>query len=154
MNPMTSSEIEALEVSCAGVQNAQVGARLKDAVERIAVNEAGLASVSAETKTIVFKVTADASTALPVPALSEGDEIIGVSVICTAANANGTLVLEDGAGDDITDGIICAVDKVVKYAGTIDDAKSTLPVTGAQVISVGGTAANTRGIMVITYIPA
>jgi len=112
------------------------------------------AEILAEPRTLVFKVTADASTALPIPGLVEGDEIIAAHVICTADNANGTLVLEDGAGDDITDGITCAVDKAVTYATSIDDAKSTLPATGAAVISVGGTAANTRGIMVITYIPA
>ena len=107
-----------------------------------------------EPKQIVFKVTATAATALPIPGLKQGDEIIGAKVICTAANSSGTLVIEDGAGADITDGMICAVDKVVVYAGTIDDAKSTLPATGAAVISVGGTAANTRGIVVIDYIPA
>jgi len=113
-----------------------------------------VASLEAEPKVLVVKVTADASTPLPIVGLSEGDEIIGVSVIATVANASGTLILEDGVGGDISDGIICAVDKVVKYAGTIDDAKSILPATGAAVISVGGTAASTRGIMIITYIPA
>lgn len=110
--------------------------------------------LSAAVKTIVQKITADASTAIPVVGLVEGDEIVGAHVICTAANANGTLVIEDGAGDDITDGMICAVDKVVVYAGTIDDEKNVLPASGAAIISVGGTAADTRGIVVIDYIPA
>lgn len=107
-----------------------------------------------EIKTVVFKVTATAATALQIPGLKEGDEIVDAHVICTAANVSGTLVVEDGAGNDITDGMICAGDKVVVRAGTIDDAYSTLPATGAKVISVGGTAANTRGIVVISYIPA
>ena len=109
----------------------------------------------AEPKILVQKITTDASTGIAVTGLVEGDEIIGMSVICTAANASGTFVLETGtAGDDITDGVICAVDKVVTYAGTIDDANSTLPATGAQILSVGGTAAATRGIVIISYIPA
>lgn len=107
-----------------------------------------------EIKTVVTKITADASAGIAVAGLSEGDEIIGAYVICTAANASGTLLVETGAGDDITNGMICAVDKVVVNAGTIDDANSTLPATGAQILSVGGTAANTRGIVVISYIPA
>lgn len=115
---------------------------------------AAVAVLNAEPKTIVVKITADASGAIAVAGLAEGDEIIGVSVICTTANANGTLILETGGDDDITDGIICAVDKDATYAGTIDDAFSTLPASGAQIISVGGTAANTRGIVVIDYIPA
>jgi len=115
--------------------------------------DASVASINAEPKILVAKITADASGAIAVAGLKEGDEIIGAHVICTVANANGTLILETGGDDDITDGIICAVDKVVVPAGTIDDAFSTLPASGAQIISVGGTAANTRGIMVITYIP-
>jgi len=136
-----------------GTGGAQTAVEFRPYVQKQAAVSA-VAALQAEPKTLVVKITADASTALPVAGLSEGDEIIGMSVICTAANANGTLVLEDGAGDDITDGVICAVDKVVTYAGTIDDAKSTLPATGAAIISVGGTAAATRGIVVISYIPA
>ena len=108
----------------------------------------------AETKIIVAKITADASSGIAVSGLAVGDEIISASVICTTNNANGTLVLEDGDGDDITDGMICAVDTTVVYAATLDDDQTTLPAAGAQIISVGGTAANTRGIMIITYIPA
>ncbi len=108
----------------------------------------------AEPKILVAKITTDASGAIAVSGLIEGDEIIGVHVICTAANANGTLILETGADDDITDGMICAVDEILVVAGSINDAHSTLPVTGAQIISVGGTAADTRGIVVISYIPA
>lgn len=115
---------------------------------------AAVAVLNAEPKTIVAKITADASAGIAVSGLAEGDEIIGVSVICTVAQGSGTLILETGGDDDITDGIICAVDKVTTYAGTIDDAFSTLPASGAQILSVGGTAANTRGIVVISYIPA
>jgi hypothetical protein len=63
------------------------------------------------------------------------------------------LILETGAADDITDAMICAVDTTLVRAGTIDDANAVLPASGAAILSVGGTAANTRGIVVITYIP-
>lgn len=115
---------------------------------------AAVATINAEPKIIVAKIIADASGGIAVAGLAVGDEIVGVHIFCTAANANGTLILETGDDDDITDGMICAVDKVVVVAGTIDDAHSTLPAAGAQILSVGGTAANTRGIMVIQYIPA
>ena len=108
----------------------------------------------AEPKVLVFKVIVDASGSLAIPGLVEGDEIVGVHIICTAANANGTLIVETDGDDDITDGMICAVDKILVTAGSIDDAFSTLPANGAKVISVGGTAADTRGIVVISYIPA
>ncbi len=108
----------------------------------------------AEPKIIVAKITADASSGIAVSGLSVGDEIVSVSLFCTAANVNGTLTLEDGDGDDITNAMICAVDKVVVYMATIDSAQRILPAAGAQIISVGGSTADTRGIMVITYIPA
>ena len=120
----------------------------------IGTNVTDIGTINAEPKTIVAKITADATAGIAVSGLVVGDQIVAASVICTAANVSGTLVLEDGDGDDITDGMICAVDKVVVYAASIDDAESTLPAAGAQIISVGGTTANTRGIMVITYIPA
>ena len=115
---------------------------------------AAVAAINAEPKTLVAKITADAAAGIAVAGLAEGDEIIGVSVICTVTNGSGTLILETGGDDDITDGIACDTDKAVDYAATIDDAFSTLPASGAQIISVGGTAANTRGIVVIDYIPA
>ncbi len=121
--------------------------QLQAAVSAVAV-------LNAEPKILVAKITADASAGIAVSGLAIGDEIIGAHVICTASNASGTLVLETGDDDDITDGMICAVDTTVVVAGTIDDANSTLPAAGAQIISVGGTAASTRGIMVIQYIPA
>ena len=123
-------------------------------VTDIGTNVTDIATINAEPKTLVFPVTVDASGSIAVPGLVEGDEIVAVSVICTVAQGSGTLVLETGADDDITDGIACATDEAVDYAASINDAHSTLPVTGAKVISVGGTAASTRGIMVITYIPA
>lgn len=161
MTTLTTSEANELNRCCPAHQNANIGTRIKDNETQIATNVTGIATnlasittINAEVKTIVAKITADASAGIAVSGLSEGDEIVGAHVICTVANASGTLVLETGGDDDITDGIICAVDKVVTYAGTIDDANSTLPASGAQIISVGGTAANTRGIMAITYIPA
>ncbi len=75
-------------------------------------------------------------------------------MICTTSNASGDLILEDGDGADITDAIDCITEGLVDYMATLDNSKSTLPASGAKIISVGGTPANTRGIMIITYIPA
>ena len=123
-------------------------------VTGISDNVTDIATINAEPKTTVFLVTVDASGSIAVPVLVIGDEIVAVSVICTVTQGSGTLVLETGDDDDITDGIACDTDEAVDYAASINDANSTLPASGAKVISVGGTAANTRGIMVITYIPA
>ena len=120
----------------------------------IATNLADIATINAEPKTLVQKITADASSGIAVSGLVENDEIIGVRIICTVAETNGTLKLTTGAPADITDAIICAVDKVATEAGTIDDAESTLPASGAVIIAAGDTAANTRGIVIIDFIPA
>ena len=120
----------------------------------IATNLADIATLNAEPKTLVQKIVADASAGIAVSGLVEGDEIIGVRIICTVAETNGTLKLTTGAPADISDAIICAVDKVATEAGTIDDAESTLPASGAIIIAAGDTAANTRGIVIIDYIPA
>ncbi len=117
-------------------------------------NAADIVTEQAEPKILVFPVTVDASGSIAITGLVVGDEVVAVSVICTVTQGSGTFVLETGGDDDITDGIACATDKDIDYAATIDDDFSTLPASGAKVISVGGTAANTRGILIITYIPA
>ena len=97
---------------------------------------------------IVYPVTADATSGLSIfnancPA---GFYITGVSVICTTANASGTLKLTDGT-NDITDTIACATDKAVDYAATIDDAYYDVLKNGTlQVVSNG---AADRGIVII-----
>ena len=119
----------------------------------VATNLASIIVEQAEPKILVYKLVADASSPLAISGLVEGDEVVDVHIVCSAANANGTLILETGAADDITDAMICAVDTTLVRAGTIDDANAVLPATGAAILSVGGTAADTRGIVVITYIP-
>ena len=147
----------ATNVTDIGTNVTDIGTNVTDIgtnVTGISDNVADIVTINAEPKTIVAKITADASSGIAVSGLAVGDEIVAVSIICTVNNANGTLILEDGDGDDITDGMICAVDTTVVYAATFDAAQTTLPASGAQIISVGGTAADTRGIMIITYIPA
>jgi len=102
------------------------------------------------TYTKEFAVTADATGALEITGVPLNARIIGARVICTAANASGTLQLRTNATTPvaITDAMICAVDKVVVYAGTIDDAVTTVGVDGLQVISNG---ADDRGIILIEY---
>ena len=147
----------ATNVTDIGTNVTDIGTNVTDIgtnVTGISDNVTDIATINAEPKTLVFPVTVDASGSIAVPGLVENDEIVAVSVICTASQGSGTLILETGGDDDITDGIACATDTNIDYAATIDDAFSTLPASGAKIISVGGTAANTRGIMVITYIPA
>ena len=117
-------------------------------------NTTDIATINAEPKILVQKITADASGGIAVSGLSEGDEVIGMSVIATVTESNGTMKLTDGS-NDITDAIACATDTNVDYASTIDDAHSVIGAGDTPALVAGGdTAGNTRGIAIITYIPA
>lgn len=98
-----------------------------------------------------YTVAADASTAVAAFTAPFAMRIAFISVRCTAANASGTLVPEKGTTAMCT-GITCAVDLVVTNwsAGVV--AAEILLAAGdvVSVKSVGGTTANTRGV--ITFI--
>lgn len=131
-------------------QSAQVAVNTAD----IATLQAEMLVEQAEPKKLVFRITADGSSGLAITGLSEGDEIIDAYVIATVAESNGTVKITDGT-NDITDAFACAVDKVKTSMGTLDDAHNVIGVGDtATVITGGDTAANTRGILVVTYIPA
>lgn len=90
---------------------------------------------------ITYDVDADATTPLvilnsncPFPLT-----IIDVIVECTTANASGTLLLDDGT-TAITDAMICAVDKTIVRAGTIDDATATIALNGTLRVTSNGAA--------------
>ena len=102
-----------------------------------------------------FNVNADAETAaLVITGVPEGAQILNVHVICTAANTAGTLQLRTNEDTPvaITDAMICAVDKVVVNAGTIDDAEYVVTSDGIQVLAGGTDGTLTRGFIVIEYI--
>ena len=160
-----AQRLDAADVSAQVILNtAQIATNvtgISDNVTDIGTNDGEILTLQgemlveqAEPKVLVYKLIADASSPLAIPGLVEGDEIVDVHIVCSASNANATLIIETGAADDITDAMICAVDTTLVRAGTIDDQHAVLPVSGAAVLSVGGTAADTRGIIVITYIPA
>jgi hypothetical protein len=73
---------------------------------------------------LVVDVTADATGEKTIP-IPFACEVIDAIVMCTASSAGGTLTVKKGS-TAITDAMICAVDKVIVRAGTIDDAQSTL----------------------------
>lgn len=95
--------------------------------------------------TLIKNITADATGEVAVT-IPYAMEVLDVCVQCRAANANGTLTLKKGA-TAITDAIICAVDKVVTRAGTIDDAQSTL--AAGDTVTIDAAQAGDRGLMTI-----
>jgi len=94
---------------------------------------------------LTYKVTADATAGLAIT-VPYPMEILDVIVQCQAANAGGTLQLKNGA-TAINDAQVCAVDKVITRAGTIDDAVSSL--TTATVLKVFSNGAADRGLITI-----
>jgi hypothetical protein len=98
-----------------------------------------------ELYSLVVDVTADATGEKTIP-IPFACEVVDVVVMCTAANTSGTLTLKKGS-TAITDAMICAVDKVIVRAGTIDDAVSTL--AEGDTVTVDANGASDRGRMTI-----
>lgn len=114
-----------------------------------------VAKVSAIAKRVKTAITADASAGLNITSLIPlGSQIIGVTVIATAANTAGTVTLKTNATSPvaITDAIVAAVDKVVTRVGTIDDAYNTVTADGLLLVAGGTDATATRAIVVIDYV--
>lgn len=136
--PLTHDQVIKLNNSSSENKAASTGSAISTLEKEI--GQATIAGVDISTPIyITYAVTADATGGLsiftancPYPLII--DDVI---VQCTTANAAGTLKLTDGT-NDITDAMICAVDKVVVRAGTIDDAYSTLALNGTiKVVSNG-----------------
>lgn len=115
--------------------------------EHMAVETVGSAKVSVPF-IVTFAVTADATGGLKIfdENAPVGLRIRDVIVECTAANASGTLKITDGTSD-ITNAIVCAVDKTITRAGTIDDAKSSIAEGGS--LSVVANGASDRGTVTL-----
>lgn len=99
---------------------------------------------------IRYAVTADATGALSIP-VPYGMVITDAHVECTTANVGGTLTLRSGT-NAISDAMICAVDKTIVRAGTLDDAYTTL--TTATSLNVIANGAADRGIITILGYPS
>jgi hypothetical protein len=123
-----------------------------DVSAQVGVLQAEMLVEQAEPKIFVQKVTTGAAS-ITVTGLAQGDEIIDVMIIPTGASTNGTIKITDGTSD-ITNAMLCATDKTIARAATIDDAKSTLPAAGAKIVCAGDAVASTVAIVVFTYIPA
>lgn len=95
--------------------------------------------------TLVCDITADGTGGKAVT-IPYAMEVLDVCTQCRAANANGTMTLKKGA-TAITDAMICAVDKVVTRAGTIDNAQSTL--AAGDTVTVAAAQAGDRGLVTI-----
>jgi hypothetical protein len=99
---------------------------------------------------IEFPVVADATAGINLPALPYDCKIVGVRVICDAANASGTLTLRSGT-TSISSAMACAVLDTIADTTTILTAqRSQVAGTVLNVISIGGTTSATRGTVQLT----
>lgn len=93
---------------------------------------------------VPFVITKDITTGAASVKLMDANapfkfRIIDVIIEPAGASTNGTMKITDGTSD-ITDAIVCAVDKTVARAGTIDNAKSTIAKGGSVVVVCAGDA--------------
>jgi hypothetical protein len=76
-------------------------------------------------------------------------EILDVIIQPRGASTNGTIKLTDGA-NDITNAMVCAADKTMVRAGTIDNAYSTIAADGTlEIVCAGDSPAATIGLITI-----
>jgi hypothetical protein len=101
---------------------------------------AALENQSAKCIRVVIDADATGGKAVPIPFPCV---VKDVTVVCTASNGGGTLILSNGTA--ITDAIVCATDTAVTRAGTIDDAYYTLYPTSSVTVTANG--ADDRGIV-------
>lgn len=75
--------------------------------------------------------------------------VVDVVVEPRGASTNGTVKITNGT-NDITNAMVCAVDKTMVRAGTIDNAYSTIEAGGSlEIVCAGDTVASTIGLITI-----
>jgi len=140
MKGITAGEALAFDRSSPAAQNARVGSRAREA-EASALR--------------VFELTVAAdATGAPSFTLDPDNavRILDAFARCTAANASGTLTLQDSAGTAITNAMTCAVDKAVGRATSLDPALCTVPAGGSVRVDANG--AGDRGVVTVIAIRA
>jgi hypothetical protein len=102
---------------------------------------------------IVFPVTTGAASVKIYTANSPFKfEILDVLIQPRGASTNGTMKITNGT-NDITNAMVCAVDKTLVRPSTIDDAYSTIAKNGTlEVVCAGDTIGNTIGLVSITAV--
>ena len=135
---MSITNYKKVNEMCPQFKNASLGYELGTLLNRMPI-------------TIKYQIAADATGGLTAYTAEFPMEVVNAHVICTTANASGTVTLRK-ATSAISDAMICAVDKVVVNAGTIDDANSTL--AKGDTLTVVANGAADRGMIIIEAIPA
>jgi len=148
----SSKQIKRLDRSCPMLAGVKVGSKFEK-LEKGDLSEVGIADVGINFPIfLTYEVTIGAATGLEIFKANAPFkfEIIDVIIQCRGTVAAGTMKLNDGT-DDITDAIICAVDKVIDRVATIDDAKSTIDVndTLEVICGSGNGIAGVKGLVTV-----
>lgn len=134
MKKLTAAEARQLNSGAPEQSNQKLGDRIKDGEDH------GL-------YVFRYEITADATSGATQAALPFDVEVTDVTVVATASNSGGTLTLQDGDGNAITDAIACATDTNTDRADTIDDANYRM--AEGETPQVVANGANDRGIMYV-----
>lgn len=145
----SNKQIDRLNRGCPMLAGVRVGDKFEK-LEKGDLSEAGISDVGINFPVfITYEIAADASSGLKI---FDADapfafEILDVIVEARATVGGGTAKLTDVAPADITDAIICAADKDIERAGTIDASKSTVAKNGTLIVIT--TNAGDRGLVTI-----
>ena len=125
----SEAQIKRLNRSCPMLAGVKVGTKFQR-LEKGDLSEVGIASVGINFPIfLTYEITTGAATGLEIFKANAPFkfQVLDVIIQCRGAAELATMKLTDGT-NDITDAIVCAVNKVITRAGTIDDSKSTIDI--------------------------
>lgn len=147
----SSKQIKRLDRSCPMLAGVKVGSKFEK-LEKGDLSEANIADVGINFPILVIsEVTTGAATGLEIFKANAPFkfQVLDVIIQARGASTNGTMKLTDGT-NDITDTIVCAVDKTLGRAGTIDAAYSEIDVGETlEVVCAGDVIGSTKGLVTV-----
>ena len=94
-------------------------------------------------------ITADATGGLAID-IPEGAEIVDVAVVCSEANASGTVTVQvGGGGTEITSAIVCAVIDIRSKTTKVVQSVKTVGASGIEAVTNG---AGDGGVVYVKYL--
>ena len=145
----TSKQIDRLNKGCPMLGGVKVGDKFR-LLEKGDLSEVGISGVGINFPIfITYEIAGDGSSGLKIFDANAPFkfEILDVIVEARATVGGGTAKLTTLTPADITDAIICAADKDIERAGTIDDSKSTIDENETLIVIT--TNSGDRGLVTI-----
>lgn len=147
----SNAQIKRLNRSCPMLAGVGVGSKFEK-LEKGDLSESSITDVGINFPILLtYAVTTGAATGLEIFKANAPFkfQVLDVIIQARGASTSGTMKLTNGT-NDITDTIVCAVDKTLGRAGTIDVAYSEIDVDETlEVVCAGDTVGDTIGLVTV-----